>query len=259
MLAARARPRDSRAMRGFILSCLIFLFTTPLRAEDVTVFAAASLAGPLDLVADTWEEDTGHTVTRVYAGSSAIARQVAAGAPADVVFLASTDWMDDLVARDAILSSSTRQILSNRLVVIVNTRVHGTLEQDSTVMPLEGRMALALTDAVPAGIYARAALVASGAWDDVRDRVVEADNVRAATRLVAIGAVERGIVYATEAVSDPRVTVIEVIAEDLHPPIRYPAALTYGASAEAAAFLAYLESGAARAIFNEAGFGAIGP
>jgi molybdate transport system substrate-binding protein len=245
-------------MRSLVLSWfLCVLFALPARAE-VLVFAAASLAGPLDRVAEAWEEAGHGAVTLVYAGSSALARQVEAGAPADLVFLANAAWMDHLAARGAIDPDSRRDILGNRLVVIAPAPGEGgdssMIDTRAALSDPAARYALALTGSVPAGIYARAALEELDLWGSLAPRVVEADNVRAATRLVAIGAVPRGIVYETEALAEPRVTILAPIAEDLHPPIRYPAALTIDAAPGAAAFLAFFHDPVAACLFRDAGF-----
>ncbi len=223
-------------------------------AEDVTVFAAASLAGTLDQIAEACEAETGHSVILSYAGSSALARQIEAGAPADVVILASDDWMDVLEASGAIDPATRRVLLTNRLVLIGREFV----AVDLAALPQalgDDRLALALTEAVPAGIYARAALETLGLWEAVATQVVEADNVRAALQLVAIGAARFGIVYATDAQLERDVTVLADIPETSHPPIRYPAALTSTASPAAQAFSGCLDGLPARTVFSDAGFG----
>jgi molybdate transport system substrate-binding protein len=237
---------------------LLSLFlTNQAMAEDVTVFAAASLAGPLDAVAEAFAGATGHDVTLSYAGSSAIARQVEAGAPADVVFLANLDWMDHLQAAGAIDPGTRRNVLGNRLVIVMNAELHAE-GADTEPQDLEdGRIAMALVDAVPAGIYGRMAFDALGVWDTLRPQVIEADNVRAALRLVALGAAETGVVYATDALGAPDVAVIDTLPEDLHPPIIYPVAATPDASAAALAFVAWLTGPEARNHFRDAGFSVI--
>lgn len=242
-------------MRLIRLICVaLMMLPGPVRAGDVAVFAAASLAGPLDQIAAAWADATGQTTTISYAGSSALARQVEAGAPVDLVILASEDWMDVLEVGDAILPATRRILLTNRLVLIGTGSAPLTLEDLPRALGRD-RLALALTDAVPAGIYARGALETLGLWDAVAPQVVEADNVRAALRLVAIGAARYGIVYATDAVQEPRVSVLAEIPASSHPPIRYPMALTPGAGEAARTFADYLAGPAARAILSGAGFG----
>lgn len=233
---------------------LALFLTTPAVAEDVTVFAAASLAGPLDTVAQAFTAQTGHDVTLSYAGSSAIARQVEAGAPADVVFLANRDWMDHLEAARAIDAATRRDVLGNRLVIVMNAELYAEAAPRDLA---DGRIAMALVEAVPAGIYGRMAFEAMGQWDALRPQVIEADNVRAALRLVVLGAAETGVVYATDAIGEPGVAVIETLSDALHPPIVYPAALAPNAPAAGRAFLDWLAGDAARALFRDAGFAVI--
>lgn len=244
-------------MRTVLLSWLLCLvLAVPARAEDVLVFAAASLAGPLDAIAETFERETGHSVTISYGGSSTLARQIEAGAPADVVLLASEDWMDHLERRGALLPGNRHTLLSNRLVLIGNAREPDGTLQDLQLGPND-RLALALTEAVPAGIYARAALENLGQWEALRPHIVETDNVRAALQLVALSAARFGIVYATDAVQEPRVRVLQQIPEALHPPIRYPVAVTASGGPVAEVFAGALASLTARNAFTDAGFGLV--
>lgn len=255
-LAAPPTPRDSQPMRSIILSCLINLtLTAPLRAAEVLVFAAASLAGPLDDIVAIYEEATGHEVRVSYGASSILARQIEAGAPADVVILANDAWMDHLEDR-ALLAVGTRHtLLANRLVLIGNAG-----RQDEAMLATlpdiigRDRLALALTEAVPAGIYARAALENLGLWTQLQPNVVETDNVRAAQMLVALGSARFGIVYATDVALEPRVRVLADIPTSLHPPIRYPSAVIAGADMVAHHFAGELMSLPARNIFSDAGF-----
>ncbi|KUF10579.1 molybdate ABC transporter substrate-binding protein [Pseudoponticoccus marisrubri] len=225
----------------------------PARAEPVTVFAAASLKTALDAVAKGYAAQTGTQVTLSYAGSSALARQIQYGAPADLYISANTLWMD-VLDRDGLLVPGTRvDLLSNRLVLIGPAGA-GPLPPDEIATSLgQRRLAMALVDAVPAGIYGRAALESLGLWGELSDRVAQADNVRAALALVALGEAPLGITYATDAQAEPRVAVRHVFAADTHPPIRYPvAALREGADVDA--FLAYLQGESAAAIFAAQGF-----
>lgn len=247
-------------MRSVLLSwllCAVLAAPAPVRADDVLVFAAASLAGPLDAIAANFEAETGHTVTLSYGASSALARQVAAGAPADVVVLANEAWMDHLADQGVLMIGTRHILLSNRLVLIGRaTEAEDITLQDFHPGPND-RLALALTEAVPAGIYARAALENLGQWDTLRPNIVEADNVRAALQLVALGAARYGIVYATDAGVEPRVRILAEIPEGLHPPIRYPVAVTAGGGDAAARFAGSLASLYARNAFTDAGFGLV--
>lgn len=227
-------------------------------AERVTVFAAASTRTALDEIAAGFEAETGHEVTLSFAGSSALARQIERAAPADIFISAHPDWMDHLEKAGLIEPASRVDLLGNRLVIVA----HGSAapvtigpSMDLAAMLGEGRLAMALVEAVPAGIYGRAALEHFGLWDDVASRVAQADNVRGALALVALGEAPLGIVYATDAAAEPRVTAIGTFPEDSHPPIRYPAARVAGRdSAAADAFLAHLAGPGACASFEAEGF-----
>ena len=236
------------------------LLALPLRAAaDVTVFAAASLTTALDRVAAAWTDQTGQRVTLSYAGSSALARQIQQGAPADIFISASTDWMDALAASGDLRADTRRDILGNTLVLIAHGKDARPVTLDATLdLPAllgEGRLAMALVDAVPAGIYGKAALTHLGLWDTTAPQVAQADNVRAALAFVARGEAPLGITYATDAAAEDNVTVIATFPADSHPPITYPAALTaQGDSPQALDFLTFLSSDTARAIWQAAGF-----
>lgn len=210
------------------------------------VFAAASLKGPLDLIAADFEAETGTAITISYGGSSALARQIQAGAPADVFLSANPDWMDVLAEAGALAAGTRRDLLANRLVLIG----HGAggpvaLASGSGLVAAigDGPLAMALVDAVPAGIYGKAALTTLGAWDSVKDHVVQTDNVRAALALVALGEAPFGVVYATDAMAEPKVLVRGIFPAGSHPPVIYPGAvLATSANAQAPDFLTYLAS-----------------
>ena len=182
----------------------------------VTVFAASSLKTALDEAIAVYEGQ----VTASYAGSSALARQIGYGAPADLFISANPDWVDWLTGQG--LVSEQTPLLGNRLVLIgPEGSAAGTPE---TLVPGAERVAMALVDAVPAGIYGKQALTSLGLWETVAPRVVQADNVRAALALVALGEARLGVVYATDALAEPRVTVLATFPEAAHAPIRYPLA-----------------------------------
>lgn len=252
-------PGPLQWCRVALILCLLFGGPAA-RAQTVTVFAAASLKAALEDATARWTDDSGVPVRLSFAGSSALARQIANGAPADLFLSANTAWMDDLIARDLMDPSTRRDLLRNALVVAgpagsppldlsVETALRDRLGQ--------GRLAMALVDAVPAGIYGKAALVHLGLWDSVQDRVAETDNVRAALALVSLGAAPLGVVYATDAAADPRVDVVARFAEDSHAPILYPVALTRSAGPEALALLRFLSAPDAKDIFRRHGFGVV--
>ena len=252
--------RSATALLLVRLAAALWLAALPVlaRADTLTVFAAASTGTALEEIAGAWEAETGNTVVLSLAGSSALARQIAAGAPADVFISASAEWVDTLEASGDVRPETRTPLLSNRLVLVA----HGAAAPVDLTPPLDlvpllgdGRLAMALVDAVPAGIYGKAALTSLGAWESVAPRIAQADNVRAALALVAVGAAPYGIVYATDAAAEPRVQVVATFPPDSHPPISYVgAAVTRGDAALAEAFLAYLRGTAARAAFARQGF-----
>lgn len=231
-------------------------------AKPVTVFAASSLQTALDAVAAAWQRDGGGTAVISYAASSALARQIEQGAPADMFISADLDWMDYLAERSLIDPTTRSSLLGNRLVLVAPTGtppVEITPALDLAGLLGGGRLAVADTAGVPAGRYAKAALEALGLWARVADRLAEAENVRAALALVARGEAPLGIVYLTDDIADPAVAAIGTFPDDTHPPIVYPAALLAGnANPEAAELLAYLRSAPAQCIFAAQGFIVLG-
>jgi molybdate transport system substrate-binding protein len=193
------------------------------QSETVVVFAAASLKNALDEIEAACSEATGKRAVISYAASSALARQIEEGAPADIFISADLDWMDYLAERDLIQADTRSNLVGNRIVLIAPKDSDVALDIapgfDLAGALGEGRLAMANTDSVPAGKYGKAALQVLGAWDAVADRVAQAENVRAALMLVARGEAPIGIVYGTDATSDPNVRVLGVFPEDAHPPI----------------------------------------
>lgn len=241
------------------LAAILSLLAGIVRA-DVTVFAAASLKGGLDEAAAKWSESSGQKVRLSFAGSSALARQIMQGAPADIFISASSEWMDVVEADKLLAPQSRRDLLSNQLVLIGPKGAEEaplTPQTDISALLGDGKLAMALVEAVPAGIYGKAALEWFGFWPDVRGKVAQADNVRAALALVAWGEAPLGVVYATDAAAEEKVNVIAEFPPASHPPIVYPAALVAGADAEAAAFLDFLSSPKGAAFFLARGFKAV--
>ena len=195
-----------------------------------------------------------------FAASSALARQVEAGAPADLFVSADEEWMDVLEQASLLRGGSRAVLATNRLVIVAPAGSTVSLTPASG-FPLaealgDGRLAVAETESVPAGRYARAALIRLGVWDDVAKRLAPAENVRAALQLVVRGAAPLGITYATDATSEPAVRIAGTFPEDSHPPIRYPVALLKGSTTdEAEAFQRFLLSDEGAAILDRHGFG----
>lgn len=228
-------------------------------AADLVVFAAASLRNALDEIAAAWTEETGGATAISYAGSSALARQIEEGAPADIFISADLDWMDYLGARGLIDAETRRTLLGNRIVLIASGAEAAQVEIapgfDLAGLLDGGRLAMADVEAVPAGRYGKAALESLGVWASVEASIAEAENVRAALAFVALGEAPFGIVYATDAGAEDNVTVVGTFPEASHPPILYPVAVTAAsAHPEAAAFVDFLGSAAAREAFEAEGF-----
>jgi molybdate transport system substrate-binding protein len=227
--------------------------------EKVTVFAAASLKNALDDVNAAWKAETGKEAAISYAASSALARQIEQGAPADIFVSADLDWMKYLSDKGLTREDSEVELLGNRIVLIAPSD-SGAATAIAPGFDLAGligdsRLAIADVKAVPAGKYGKAALEELGGWSSVESKVAQAENVRAALKLVATGEAALGIVYATDAVAEPAVKVIGTFPEDSHPPIVYPAALTAESkNGDAAAFLRYMQSAKAKELFEAQGF-----
>lgn len=246
----------------FRAALLAGLLSLPAQASDLTVFAAASLGDVLGDLAAAWQEESGLEVTAALAGSSALARQIDAGAPADVVISANETWISWLDERGRILPDSLRIVASNRLVLVAHDPAAAsvapvTADTDlSALLGPEGRLAVALPEAVPAGIYAREALTGLGLWDGLKERLAPTDNVRAALALVALGEAPAGVVYETDAVAEDRVHVAGVFPSGLHAPILYPAAVVADSAVpdRALAFVDWLTSETARTILADYGF-----
>jgi molybdate transport system substrate-binding protein len=248
-----------RCAAGLSVALLAFGPLPPTYAQDVVVFAAASLTNALDAAAKLFQEQGGGYPKISYAASSALARQIESGAPADIFISADLDWMNFLEQRHLIQPATRRNLLGNRLVLVApadsDAKVEIRPDFDLAGLLKGGRLAMADTDSVPAGKYGKAALESLGVWNSVRGAVAPAESVRAALLLVSRREVPLGIVYATDAAADPRVKIVGVFPENTHPPIVYPAALTASSKSPGAArLLEFLGSPAARPSFEKQGF-----
>jgi molybdate transport system substrate-binding protein len=234
----------------------------PLKAEQgdsaIIVFAAASLTDALQALGDGFGKSSGVTVKFSFAASSTLARQIENGAPADIFFSADLEWMDYLQTRKLIQTESRHDVLGNRLVLIApaNSPISLKIEPHFPLAAAlgNGRLATGDPDSVPVGRYARAALTTLDVWNSIADKLVRAENVRAALAFVERGEVPLGIVYRSDALVDKGVRIVDVFPLDSHPPITYPIALTLGAKSSAAKFAAYLRTPAAAAVFLKYGF-----
>jgi molybdate transport system substrate-binding protein len=250
----------------FMRRCLlaaIFFATLPAVAADkttsgLTVFAASSLTNVMQELSDAYTRATSVPVRLSFAASSALARQIESGARADVFFSADIEWMDYLQRRQLIDDSSRRDVVGNALVLIapadskVQLRIAPNFPLARTLG--SGRLATGDPDSVPVGKYARSALTTLGVWNHVADRIVRTENVRTALIYVDRGEAALGIVYATDAFVDKKVRVVDTFPANSHPPITYPIATTKVAKPGAAAFVEYVRSSAAAAVFEKHGF-----
>jgi len=253
----------SRSLRSLLclLSLTVAMAAPPAWAQTpLTVFAAASLKESLDEATVAYQRSSGTPVQVSYAASSALARQVEQGAPADVFFSADLEWMDYLQQRQLVDAAQRRNLLGNTLVLVapaasktkVDLRKPGAL---AAALGAQGRLAVGQTNSVPAGKYARAALQTLGQWDGVQARLAESESVRAALMLVARGEAPLGIVYGSDAKAEPKVRVVAVFPADSHAPIVYPvAALRASTHPATADFVRWLGTPPAQAIFQRRGF-----
>ena len=223
-------------------------------AQAPTIFAAASLKNALDEVAARYAKPP----TLVYGASSALARQIEKGAPADIFVSADIEWMDYVEKKGLLAPGTRKELLGNRLVLVAPAK-QPVKVQPAPGFPLasllrNGRLALAEPNSVPAGKYAKAALEKFGVWKQVEGRIAAAENVRAALALVTRGEAPLGIVYQTDAHAEPGVVVAGVFPADSHPRIVYPAALLKGARPGASSFFEHLASPASQRVFEKHGF-----
>lgn len=267
--ASRASERSGMRIRSaflllFCAALLALVYTgnaRPAQAQraDVLVFAAASLKTALDEINTQWHERTGKHAAISYAASSALAKQIEQGAPADVFISADEDWMNYLAERKLIRPETRSDLVGNRLVLIsskgADLQVNIAPEFPLLSLLGQGRLAMANTDAVPAGKYGRAALEALGVWLSVKGRIAQAENVRAALLMVSRGEAPLGIVYESDAASDPNVARVGTFPENTHPRIAYPIAVIASSTKPAAgAFVDMLKTPEARTKFEKEGF-----
>ncbi|MFI4970019.1 MAG: molybdate ABC transporter substrate-binding protein [Lysobacterales bacterium] len=232
-------------------------------ADDVLVFAAASLKPALDRILASPEVAAIGNVKASYAASSQLARQIESGAPAALFISADQDWMDWLSARHLIVAGTRADLVGNTLVLVApkdNTTRLAIVPGFDLIGALgnDGRLALAEPNSVPAGKYAKAALTTLGVWSSIESRIVAADNVRAALNFVARGEAPLGIVYRSDAASEPAVRIVATFPDATHAPIVYPAAIVAGHdSPTARALLDRLRSAPEQAILRAYGFDAL--
>jgi molybdate transport system substrate-binding protein len=256
MAVCRMR-RVSPMLCLFLLLAVVAFAPNPSHAT--TVFAAASLKDVLEELAASFAVETGAELTLSFGGSSILARQIEFGAPADLFISANVAWMDWLEERQLIKSATRVNLVGNRLVLVAhqsNLDPIALTDGDAIEKLLgDGRLVMALVEAVPAGIYGKSALSSLGVWDQLEDNVAQTDNVRAAVTLVATGEAPLGVVYASDALSTERVHVIAEFPADSHAQIVYPVAeITVSRDPVSRELLSFLRTKAAQTVFARHGF-----
>jgi len=254
--------RSNRIVHAFVVVCTLLFGGQVFAAEQgnaaITVFAAASLTNVLQDLGDAFTKDSSIPVRFSFAASSALARQIENGAPAEIFFSADLDWMDYLQARNLIQPATRHDLIGNQLVLIAPVESKVSLKIEPHFMLVEtlgkGHLATGDPDSVPVGRYAKEALTNLGVWDAVSARLVRADSVRSALAFVDRGEAVLGIVYATDALVDKNVRVVDTFPAGSHMPIVYPAALTKAAKAPAALFLGFVRGPAGDIAFKHYGF-----
>lgn len=250
------------ALAGIMLVSTLWVDAQAQKTDTsaITIFAAASLRNALDDAAKAYEQSTGNKIVISYAASSALAKQIEQGAPADIFISADLDWMNYVEKKSLIKADTRFNLLGNRLVLIA-PKVSSVSLKIANGFPLgqtlgDNRIAMANVKAVPAGKYGHAALEKLGVWKEVEPKVAQAANVRAALALVAQGEAPLGIVYESDAAAEPKVKIVDAFPDDTHPPIIYPIAIlaaTKNADADKA-FINYLKTPEAQAFFTKQGF-----
>lgn len=254
-------PRPS-AMAAAVIAALLLILPAgrPAAAGDLLVFAAASLQPALDPIMADWRASSGRGVKAAYAGTPILAKQIEQGAPADIFISADIDWMDHLAARGSLRASTRAERIGNRLVLIApaaSARAGVTMAPDLDLVSMLGSGRLAMGDpaSVPAGRYAKLALESLGLWPSVAGRIAPVDNVRLALAYVARGEAPLGIVYLSDAKSEPAVRILAEFPRQSHPRIVYPSAiLAASESPDARPFLDFLFSETSLKLFTQAGF-----
>jgi len=243
---------------AFVSNLVLLTSTVAVAQQPVTIFAAASLKNALDASSAVWSKKSGVRTAISYAGSAALAKQIEAGAPADIFISADRDWMDYLAERDLVDPATRFDLLGNRLALIGQVgaiSMEITPDIDLAGLLGDSRLAMAAPDSVPAGKYGKAALERLGLWASVKGKVAGAENVRAALQYVSRGEASLGVVYETDARADRGVSIIGTFPQDSHPPIVYPVALLKTSSNAAANdYLSFLRSQDARFYFEAEGF-----
>ncbi|MCE6074877.1 molybdate ABC transporter substrate-binding protein [Agrobacterium vitis] len=259
-MMAKARTTIMDRLPAILTALILFVAPQAFAADQsLTVFAAASLKETMSKIADDWKAETGREVKLSFAASSALAKQIDEGAPADLFISADLNWMDHLDKGGELVPGSRVNLLGNRIVLVAasSSTITTKIAPGFDLAGLLGdeRLAMGNVASVPAGVYGKAALENLGVWANIKDKVAQADNVRAALLLVSRQEAPLGIVYETDARVDPAVKILDRFPENSHPAIVYPAGvLKASTNPDAKAFLAYLQQGKASKVFRTAGF-----
>jgi len=248
----------------FAASLALVASIAPFRAsaDDLLVFAAASLKPALDEIIATPDAKAIGEIKASYAASSQLAKQIEAGAPAALFISADQDWMNEVASKQKIVAATRVELLGNALVLVApkDSKISLKIAPKFDLVGAlgeDGHLALGEPNSVPAGKYAKASLTSLGVWDAVQPRVVSADNVRAALNFVARGEAPLGAVYRSDAVSEPAVRVVDTFPAASHAPIVYPAAVLSDHDTPAAhKLLDLLHAPSTQAIFRRYGFDA---
>jgi molybdate transport system substrate-binding protein len=246
-------------MRRLFLA-LLLLLPLSAHAQQLTVFAAASLTDAMKDISALWERDGHGALRQSFASSSTLARQIEQGAPANLFASADEKWMDYLADKKLIAADTRKNLLSNDLVVIVPANKPAKVQigpgfDISSILGEKGRIATGDPAHVPVGIYAQQALTKLGAWDAIMPRLARTEDVRGALLLVERGEAPAGIVYSTDAAASKGVVIAGTFPADSHDPITYPFAVTRsGDTPEARALMSFLAAAAAREVFLRHGF-----
>ncbi len=240
---------------------LVLLFQGYAQAEEkIAVHAAASLTNAMTEISADYEKGKSIKLQNSFAASSALAKQIENGAPADIFISANAQWMDYLQDKNLVDSTSRVDLLKNNLVLVVPKGKAFKVDFSNSfnlAKAFDGKLCTGEVESVPAGIYAKQALISLGWWDELKPRIVGAQDVRGALAFVERAECPLGIVYETDVQASERVEIIGIFPTSSHEPVIYPAALTNGASSQAKTFFQFLKSDAASRIFAKYGFAPI--
>lgn len=245
------------SLRSFILFSSVFYAQLSFATEQVTLYAAASLTNALTEISKSYQTNHDVIIKTSFAGSSTLAKQIEAGAPAQVFASADVQWMDYLQKRNKLQPNSRKELLGNSLVLITPKNQSISVNMDKSfelAKAFTGKICTGDTASVPVGIYAKQALQHLGWWSGLEKRLVATDDVRTALAFVERGECAVGIVYDTDAKISDKVTIVGRFPASSHSKIVYPLALIAGASAASTKFYHYLQSDKAQAVFSKYGF-----